>query len=111
MKQYRKKIHQLAQQYCGGKWVALGGGGYDIWRVVPRAWAQLWNIMQTNTSFSGAISSDWIEEWQKESPVTLPTTWHDSLENYKAIPRRKEISEFNRQVLEQVLKFVENAKN
>lgn len=106
-----KKIHQLAQQYCGGKWVALGGGGYDIWRVVPRAWAQLWNIMQTNTSFSGAISSDWIEEWQKESPVTLPTTWHDSLENYKAIPRRKEISEFNRQVLEQVLKFVENAKN
>ena len=23
---------------CQGRWVALGGGGYDIYRVVPRAW-------------------------------------------------------------------------
>nr|WGE08764.1 hypothetical protein P5658_11130 [Bacillus subtilis] len=30
--------HTLAHQYCGGKWIAVGGGGYDIWRVVPRAW-------------------------------------------------------------------------
>lgn len=39
-----KLVHRLAHKFCNGKWVALGGGGYDIWRVVPRAWAQLWNV-------------------------------------------------------------------
>ena len=32
---------QLAHEYCDGKWIAVGGGGYDIWRVVPRAWSYL----------------------------------------------------------------------
>ena len=38
-------IHRLAHQWCEGRWVALGGGGYDIWRVVPRAWSLLWLVM------------------------------------------------------------------
>ena len=29
-------IHDLAHRYADGRWIALGGGGYDIWRVVPR---------------------------------------------------------------------------
>ncbi|MDP4157628.1 MAG: acetoin utilization protein AcuC, partial [Bacillota bacterium] len=45
MKSYRtipKIAHQIAHQYCEGRWIAVGGGGYDIWRVVPRAWALIW---------------------------------------------------------------------
>lgn len=30
----------LAEAYAGGRWIALGGGGYDI-RVVPRSWAHV----------------------------------------------------------------------
>src|SRR5690625_5506894 len=36
--------HELAHKYCNGKWIALGGGGYDMWRVVPRAWAQICGV-------------------------------------------------------------------
>ncbi|HEV2953804.1 MAG TPA: acetoin utilization protein AcuC [Candidatus Dormibacteraeota bacterium] len=32
------RFHQLAHELCQGKWVALGGGGYAIREVVPRAW-------------------------------------------------------------------------
>ena len=28
-----------------GRWLALGGGGYDVYRVVPRSWALLWAEM------------------------------------------------------------------
>ncbi len=31
-------IHELAHELCGGRWLALGGGGYAIHEVVPRAW-------------------------------------------------------------------------
>jgi acetoin utilization protein AcuC len=31
-------FHQLAHELCDGRWLALGGGGYAIHEVVPRAW-------------------------------------------------------------------------
>jgi acetoin utilization protein AcuC len=34
-------LHSLAHEVCGGRWVALGGGGYELIDVVPRAWAHL----------------------------------------------------------------------
>ncbi len=35
------RIHELAHRVAGGRWVAVGGGGYEIVDVVPRAWAHL----------------------------------------------------------------------
>jgi acetoin utilization protein AcuC len=32
-------ILQLADELCDGRVAALGGGGYDVYRTVPRAWA------------------------------------------------------------------------
>ncbi len=34
-------IHALAHEVAGGRWVATGGGGYEITSVVPRAWSHL----------------------------------------------------------------------
>ncbi|WP_031524049.1 acetoin utilization protein AcuC [Streptomyces sp. NRRL F-5123] len=33
--------HALAHEYAGGRWVALGGGGYAVADVVPRTWTHL----------------------------------------------------------------------
>lgn len=34
-------IGDLADRYAGGRWVATGGGGYDLVSTVPRAWTHL----------------------------------------------------------------------
>ena len=34
-------LHALAHDVCDGRWVALGGGGYERVQVVPRAWTHL----------------------------------------------------------------------
>ncbi len=34
-------LHDLAHEVAGGRWVALGGGGYAVVGVVPRAWSHL----------------------------------------------------------------------
>lgn len=34
-------LHQFAHRYAGGRWVATGGGGYELVQVVPRVWTHL----------------------------------------------------------------------
>jgi acetoin utilization protein AcuC len=34
-------IHRWAHRYAGGRWIAVGGGGYEWVDVVPRAWTHL----------------------------------------------------------------------
>jgi acetoin utilization protein AcuC len=34
-------LHDLAHEVSDGKWLALGGGGYELIDVVPRAWTHL----------------------------------------------------------------------
>ena len=32
------RLHALAHELCEGRWLATGGGGYQLAQVVPRAW-------------------------------------------------------------------------
>jgi acetoin utilization protein AcuC len=34
-------LHALAHEVCNGRWLATGGGGYELVRVVPRTWTHL----------------------------------------------------------------------
>jgi acetoin utilization protein AcuC len=34
-------LHALAHEVCAGRWLATGGGGYELVRVVPRSWTHL----------------------------------------------------------------------
>ena len=34
-------LHGLAHEVCEGRWIATGGGGYELVRVVPRTWTHL----------------------------------------------------------------------
>jgi acetoin utilization protein AcuC len=103
--------HELAHTYCNGKWIALGGGGYDVWRVVPRAWAQIWSLMTIGDTLSGVLPKQWISKWEKQSPVPLPMTWKDENDIYAAIPRKEEITEKNANMLNKALHYIRNQKN
>ncbi|WP_203973137.1 acetoin utilization protein AcuC [Planotetraspora silvatica] len=35
------ELHRLAHETAGGRWIATGGGGYELVQVVPRAWTHL----------------------------------------------------------------------
>ncbi|MFC5590427.1 acetoin utilization protein AcuC [Sporosarcina soli] len=99
---------EIAEQYCAGRWIAVGGGGYDIWRVVPRAWAQIWLAMKQLPAPTGPLPADWLSSWQGESPVPLIPTWEDPDPLYEPIPRKKEITEKNAQMLDRALHIIRN---
>jgi acetoin utilization protein AcuC len=106
-------IHRYAHEYCQGRWIALGGGGYDIWRVVPRAWSLLWLemidhpiIRQLNQDSSLKLPQAWLDAQQSASPVELPVQWLDDTNNWIPIPRRQEITEKNMNTKELALMYL-----
>lgn len=95
--------HKLAHEYCDGRWIAVGGGGYDIWRVVPRAWSLLWLEMSGQSHLANHFPMDWVKQWQPKAPYPLPGSWTDPDDMYPPIPRKEEISEKNRLTVEKLL--------
>lgn len=103
-----KLAHELAHEFCDGKWIAVGGGGYDIWRVVPRAWSYVWMVMNDIQLPEGELPKSWLDKWSKESPIPLIPTWQDPDPLYEPIPRKIEITEKNRQMLDKSLYQLRN---
>lgn len=69
-------LHRLAHEHCGGRWLALGGGGYDVYRVVPRAWALLWAVM-AGRPVPLETPPAWRARWQPECRQPLPILMRD----------------------------------
>ncbi|MFD3445285.1 acetoin utilization protein AcuC [Microbacteriaceae bacterium 4G12] len=103
-----KIAHEIAHEFCDGRWIAVGGGGYDIWRVVPRAWSLIWLEMNNISDVSGVLPIDWIEAWKQQAPVPLPLRWEDPEDMYKPIPRKKEIEEKNYLTVTKSLQIIRN---
>ncbi|MEK4254996.1 acetoin utilization protein AcuC [Ureibacillus sp. FSL K6-2830] len=113
MKIYReipKLAHELAHEYCDGRWIAVGGGGYDMWRVVPRAWSLIWLEMNDYPIPTGKLPEVWLNKWQKEAPVLLIPTWEDPNPLFEPIPRKAEIEEKNAQMLTKALNIIRSEK-
>ncbi len=50
----------LAEDLCGGRWIAAGGGGYDV-TAVPRVWTVMCSTM-LGVSLDDALPAEWLRE-------------------------------------------------
>jgi acetoin utilization protein AcuC len=100
-----RRVHELAHELCDGRWVATGGGGYERWRVVPRAWAALWATV-SHQELPDEMPEDWLEKWSQESPVELPRYTRDDPEDYPSRKSTSEIADRNRQTVEKLLEKI-----
>jgi acetoin utilization deacetylase AcuC-like enzyme len=70
-------LHRLAHAHCAGRWLALGGGGYEVYRVVPRAWLLLWAEMAGRPA-PETLPAAWLRRWAPESQQALPAGLRDT---------------------------------
>jgi acetoin utilization protein AcuC len=66
-------LHDLAHEVCGGRWVATGGGGYEVVDVVPRSWAHLLAIvggvpLSVETETPAEWRSEVLERMHRDAP-------------------------------------------
>lgn len=55
-------VHDLAHEVADGRWLALGGGGYAVVDVVPRAWAHLVAVAShSGLPRDAALPQAWLE--------------------------------------------------
>jgi len=109
-----RMIHKLADAFTNGRWIALGGGGYDHWRVVPRAWSLLWLEMSEHPLLDridclphgGKLPEDWPTLQSPHRPDQLPATWLDDTSTWTPMPRRQEITDKNKAMLEIALQHL-----
>jgi hypothetical protein len=59
-------VDRLAHRHAAGRWLATGGGGYDAYRVVPRAWALTW-LAGAHRDAPAAIPESWRERWAADA--------------------------------------------
>ena len=71
-------LHRLAHEHAGGRWVALGGGGYAIVDVVPRAWTHLvGEVVGEPVDPQTLVPSAWLDLVAKRLGQQGPRTMTD----------------------------------
>lgn len=73
-----ESMHQLAHEVCDGRWLALGGGGYEVVEVVPRSWTHL-----TAVAAHQPIAPD----------VLTPAPWRDHVQSTFGRPGPKRMGD------------------
>ncbi len=62
MAEAARLVDAVAHRWAAGRWLATGGGGYDAYRVVPRAWALVW-LAGAHREPEAATPPAWRDRW------------------------------------------------
>ncbi len=70
------ELHQLAHAAAGGRWVAMGGGGYQWASVVPRAWTTYFAEM-ADAPVADELPAAWVERASALAGRPVPPTFSE----------------------------------
>ena len=71
-----RTLHALTHEICDGRWIAVGGGGYEPVQVVPRAWTHLLAEV-TGAPVEGATPGAWRAVAFERGGELAPTSLTD----------------------------------
>ncbi|HEV7906775.1 MAG TPA: acetoin utilization protein AcuC [Pseudonocardiaceae bacterium] len=72
-------LRLLADTCSDGRWLALGGGGYELLRVVPRSWTHLLaTVLDRDVDPNTPLPASWVSHAARIAPNwPLPTSMTD----------------------------------
>lgn len=74
-----RTLRELADTYAEGRWLAVGGGGYQLIRVVPRSWTHLIaTVLDRDVAPETPLPPGWLDTVRRVAPdARLPTAMSD----------------------------------
>lgn len=75
-RQTAKRLHSLAHETAGGKWLATGGGGYQWATVVPRAWT-IYFAEMAGFDLPEQLPQSWVDRAADQSGRKMPQVIDD----------------------------------
>jgi acetoin utilization protein AcuC len=75
-----RTVRDWAERYAGGRWLAAGGGGYQLLRVVPRSWTHLIaTVLDRDITPGTTLPNEWTDFADRIAPTAeLPLTMSDN---------------------------------
>ncbi|MGH2465880.1 MAG: GNAT family N-acetyltransferase [Candidatus Limnocylindrales bacterium] len=59
-------VDEVAHRHARGRWLATGGGGYDVYRVVPRTWTLTW-LAGAHREAPESTDPAWRSRWAADA--------------------------------------------
>jgi len=78
-----KTVCAVADEHCGGRIIATGGGGYAVEEVVPRAWTLVWSALR-GVEVTNTIPAQWLARVEREAGRALPHLLRDEVARREA---------------------------
>ncbi|WP_340683289.1 acetoin utilization protein AcuC [Amycolatopsis coloradensis] len=77
-----RRLRELSEAHAGGRWLAVGGGGYQLIRVVPRSWTHLLaTVLGRDVDPATALPPNWVASISRAAPqAELPAGMSDGRE-------------------------------
>ncbi|GAA1218540.1 acetoin utilization protein AcuC [Prauserella alba] len=74
-----RELRALAERWAEGRWLAVGGGGYQLMRVVPRSWTHLIaTVLDHDVTPDAPVPAEWTELVRGMAPsAEVPPTMSD----------------------------------
>jgi acetoin utilization protein AcuC len=73
-----RELRDLADRTAGGRWLAFGGGGYGLFRVVPRSWTHLLaTVLDRDVDPRRPVPAGWVSHASRLTGRPLPTEMSD----------------------------------
>lgn len=73
-----RRLRGLAGETAGGRWLATGGGGYGLFRVVPRSWTHLIaTVLDRDVEPNRPVPAGWTAHTATLTRQELPTAMTD----------------------------------
>ncbi|KQR02807.1 acetoin utilization protein AcuC [Arthrobacter sp. Leaf141] len=74
-------VGNMAARHCGDRWIATGGGGYNVLQVVPRAWSHLIAIAAGRpVPLRTPVPDDWRRYVEEKFGTAAPGLMGDDVE-------------------------------
>ena len=76
-----RELRDLADRTAGGRWLAFGGGGYGLFRVVPRSWTHLLaTVLDRDVDPRRPLPAGWVSHASRLTGRPLPTEMSDGVD-------------------------------
>jgi acetoin utilization protein AcuC len=84
-------VDRVAHLHAGGRWLATGGGGYAVYRVVPRAWALTW-LAGAHREVPRRLPEAWRARWEGDAARWDDGPLPEGFEDAAGLPADRSIS-------------------
>jgi acetoin utilization protein AcuC len=100
--QLTKIVCDVADIHSNGRVLAVGGGGYAAFTVVPRAWTLVWATLNGVTA-QDRIPVKWLRAVRMESGREIPSILRDAPDAFPPSVRRAHVEATNERTVKSIL--------